>query len=84
MRGKYKMSRGSAKQTPAPQHSVSGSESFPQPGFRPPPMNIQSPLPVFSFAIAADRVDQPPVVTEWRASDDETNALFAYVKSLSK
>ena len=47
-------------------------------------MNTQSPLPVFSFAIAADRVDQPPVVTEWRASDDETNALIAYVKSLSK
>ena len=47
-------------------------------------MNIQSPLPVFSFAIAADRVDQPNTVTEWRASDEETNATIAYVKSLSK
>ena len=47
-------------------------------------MNIQSPLPVLCFAIAADRVGQPNVVTEWRASDDEINALIAYVKSLSK
>ena len=84
MRGKYKMSRGSAKQTPALQHSVSGSEGFPKPGFSLPPMNIQSPLPVFSFAIAAVRVDQPNTLTEWRASDEETNATIAYVKSLSK
>ncbi len=47
-------------------------------------MNIQSPLPVFSFAIAADRVGQPNIVTEWRASDDETNAIIAYEGSLSK
>jgi hypothetical protein len=84
MRGKYKMSRGSAKQTPPTQHSVSRSESFPEPGFRLPPMNIQSPLRVFRFAIAADRVDQTNVVIEWLASDDETNAIIAYAKSLSK
>ena len=84
MRGKYKMSRGSAKQTPTPQHTVSRSESFPKPGFSLPPMNIQSPLPVFSFAIAADRVGRPNLVTEWRASDDETNAIIAHEGSLSK
>ncbi len=47
-------------------------------------MNIQSPLPVLCFAIAADRVDQPNTVTEWRASDEETNAVIAYANSLSK
>ncbi len=47
-------------------------------------MNIQSPLRVFRFAIAADRVDQTNVVIEWLASDDETNAIIAYAKSLSK
>jgi hypothetical protein len=47
-------------------------------------MNIKSPLRILRFAIAADRVDQPNVVTERRASDDETNAIIASVKSLSK
>ena len=47
-------------------------------------MNIQSPLPVFSFAIATDRVDQPDVVTEWRASDEKSHAIIAYEGSLSK
>ena len=47
-------------------------------------MNIKSPLRILRFAIAADRVNQSKVVIEWLASDVETNAIIASVKSLSK
>ena len=47
-------------------------------------MNIQSPLPVLCFAIAADRVDQPNTVTGWRASDEESDAVIADANSPSK